>query len=181
MVLQEILPVWLPYVVMMAVAAGATIAMALVRRSRVGVRVLAIKNDEAAAAAVGIDSTRLKLALFCASAGIAGLVGAVHGIFAASLYPDVLFSVDVSLVALAVPLIGGVATVSGPLAGAVLYVGLREVLQVIAPALHLTIVGLLLLAVVLFMREGVVVALARVVTRRRPRMTPAALGAGRGD
>lgn len=181
MVLQEILPVWLPYVMMMAVAAGATIAMALVRRSRVGVRVLAIKNDEAAAAAVGIDSTRLKLALFCASAGIAGLVGAVHGIFAASLYPDVLFSVDISLVALAVPLIGGVATASGPLAGAVLYVGLREVLQVIAPALHLTIVGLLLLAVVLFMREGVVVALARVVTRRRPRMTPAALDAGRGD
>jgi len=181
MVLQEILPVWLPYVMMMAVAAGATIAMALVRRSRVGVRVLAIKNDEAAAAAVGIDSTRLKLALFCASAGIAGLVGAVHGIFAASLYPDVLFSVDISLVALAVPLIGGVATVSGPLAGAILYVGLREVLQVIAPALHLTIVGLLLLAVVLFMREGIVVALARIVTRRRPRMTPAALGAGRGD
>jgi branched-chain amino acid transport system permease protein len=181
MVLQEILPVWLPYVTMMAVAAGATIAMALVRRSRVGVRVLAIKNDEAAAAAVGIDPTRLKLALFCASAGIAGLVGAVHGIFAASLYPDVLFSVDISLVALAVPLIGGVATVSGPLAGAVLYVGLREVLQVIAPALHLTIVGLLLLAVVLFMREGIVVALARVVTSRRPRMTPAALGAGRGD
>jgi ABC-type branched-subunit amino acid transport system permease subunit len=165
----------------MAVAAVATIAMALVRRSRVGVRVLAIKSDEAAAAAVGIDSTRLKLALFCASAGIAGLVGAVHGIFAASLYPDVLFSVDISLVALAVPLIGGVATVSGPLAGAILYVGLREVLQVIAPALHLTIVGLLLLAVVLFMREGIVVALARVVTRRRPRMTPAALGAGRGD
>ncbi len=181
MVLQEILPVWLPYVMMMAVAAVATIAMALVRRSRVGVRVLAIKSDEAAAAAVGIDSTRLKLALFCASAGIAGLVGAVHGIFAASLYPDVLFSVDISLVALAVPLIGGVATVSGPLAGAILYVGLREVLQVIAPALHLTIVGLLLLAVVLFMREGIVVALARVVTRRRPRMTPAALGAGRGD
>lgn len=181
MVLQEMLPVWLPYVMMMAVAAGATIAMALVRRSRVGVRVLAIKNDEAAAAAVGIDSTRLKLALFCASAGIAGLVGAVHGIFATSLYPDVLFSVDISLVALAVPLIGGVATVSGPLAGAILYVGLREVLQVIAPALHLTIVGLLLLAVVLFMREGIVVALARVVTRRRPRMTPAALGAGRGD
>lgn len=181
MVLQEILPVSLPYVMMMAVAAIATIAMALVRRSRVGVRVLAIKNDEAAAAAVGIDSTRLKLALFCASAGIAGLVGAVHGIFAASLYPDVLFSVDISLVALAVPLIGGVATVSGPLAGAILYVGLREVLQVIAPALHLTIVGLLLLAVVLFMREGIVVALARVVTRRRPRMTPAALDAGQGD
>jgi len=168
-VLSEIRPVWLPYVMMIALAGAASIAVALLCRSRVGVRILAIKSDEVAAAAVGIDATRLKLVLFCASAGLAGLAGAAHGLFAASLYPDVVFSVDVSLVALAVPLIGGVGTAAGPLAGAVVYVGIREVLQSIAPGLHVTIVGLLLLGVVMFMNEGVAVAIGRAGARWRER------------
>jgi branched-chain amino acid transport system permease protein len=166
LVLQEILPVWLPHAMMMAVAACGTIAVILLRRSRLGIRVLAIKNDELAAVAVGIDATRLKLILFAVSAALAGLTGATHALFAASLYPDVVFSVDISLVALAIPLIGGVATASGPLIGAVLYVGIREVLQIVAPGLHLTFVGLLLLAVILFMRDGVVPTLGRVAARR---------------
>jgi branched-chain amino acid transport system permease protein len=160
-VLEEILPIWLPHVLMMAAAAGATIALIVVRQTRMGLRVLAIKDDETAATAVGINATRLKLLLFCASAGIAGFTGAVHGLFASSLFPNVVFAIDLSIVALAVPLIGGAGTASGPVVGALLYVLIRELLQVIAPGLHLTIVGLLLLAVILFMRDGVVVALAR--------------------
>lgn len=180
-VLSEILPVWLPYVMMMVLAGGATVVVALLRRSRLGIRVLAVKGDEAAAAAVGIDTTRLKLVLFCASAAVAGLAGAVHGLFAASLYPDVVFSVDVSLVALAVPLIGGVATATGPLAGAIVYVGIREVLQLVAPGLHVTIVGLLLLGVVLFMNHGVAVAIARAVAGRPHRSGGEAGVTARGE
>ncbi|MBX6370515.1 MAG: branched-chain amino acid ABC transporter permease, partial [Rhodospirillales bacterium] len=167
LVLQEILPIWLPHVMMMAVAGCGTIAVLLLRRSRLGIRVLAIKNDELAAVSVGIDVTRLKLVLFAASAALAGFAGATHALFAASLYPDVVFAVDTSIVALAIPLIGGVATAAGPVLGAVLYVGIREIFQVIAPGLHLTIVGLLLLAVILFMRDGVAPTLARVAARRR--------------
>jgi branched-chain amino acid transport system permease protein len=179
LVLQEILPVWLPHVMMMAVAACGTIAVLLLRRSRLGIRVLAIKNDEAAAVAVGIDATRLKLVVFAASAVLAGLAGATHALFAASLYPDVVFAVDTSIVALAIPLIGGVATASGPVLGAILYVGIREVLQVVAPGLHLTIVGLLLLAVILFMRDGVAPTLGRLAARRlRPAPWAAAKAEG---
>lgn len=172
-VLSDIFPLWLPHVMMMAVAAGATLLVALTRRSRLGIRVLAIKGDEAAAAAIGIDAARLKLLLFCTSAGIAGLAGAVHGIFAASLYPDVVFSFDISITALAVPLIGGASTALGPVIGAVLFVGIREVMQVIAPGAHLVIVGLLILAVVLFMRDGVAPSLA-FLWRPRRRGAPAA-------
>ncbi len=172
MVLAEIFPTWLPHVMMVVVAAWATAAVRLLLATRTGVRVLAVKNDETAAAAIGIDSTRLKLVLFCTSAGIAGLAGAVHGIFAASLYPDVIFSVDISLVALAVPLIGGAATASGPVAGAALYVGIREFLQSIAPGLHVTIVGLLLLAVVLFLHDGVAGGTGRLLLELRRRGTP---------
>jgi branched-chain amino acid transport system permease protein len=166
-VLQEILPIWLPHVLMMAAAAGATIILLLVKRTRTGVRVLAIKDDETAATAIGINATRLKLILFCVSAGIAGFTGAVHGLFASSLFPNVVFAVEISIVALAVPLIGGAGTVSGPVVGALLYVLIREALQVIAPGLHLTILGILLLAVILFMRDGIVPVLARQFARRK--------------
>jgi branched-chain amino acid transport system permease protein len=83
----------------------------------------------------------------------------------ASLYPDVVFSVTVSPHALAVPLIGGAGTAAGPIAGALLYVGIRELLQIIAPGLHLVIVGLLILAVILFLRDGLVPATLRLFRR----------------
>lgn len=152
--LEDILPVALPQVLMVGLAAFATIAVLALRRSRTGVRLLAIKGDEAAAASLGIDATRLKLVLFCASAAIAGAAGAVHGLFTASLYPDVVFSVDVSLTALAVPMIGGIATSAGPVAGAILLVGIGELLQIFAPSLHLVVIGGLLLVVILFMPRG---------------------------
>lgn len=165
-VLEEILPLWLPHVLMLGVSAAATITVLVFRRTRTGLRVQALRDDEGAAGAVGIPATRLKLALFCASAAFAGLTGAVHGIFASSLFPNVVFSVDLSIIALAVPLIGGAGTAIGPVVGAVLYVALREVLQVVAPNLHLAIVGLVLLAIVLFLREGIVPAMARALAAR---------------
>jgi branched-chain amino acid transport system permease protein len=165
--LEDILPLWLPQILMIGLACVATLIMLFTRRSRVGIRLLAIKGDETAAQSLGVASARLKLAVFCLSAAIAGAAGAVHGLFTASLYPDVVFSVDVSLIALAVPLIGGVATVSGPVVGAVLYVGLGEVLEIFAPSLHMAAVGLMLLLVVLFMPNGLAPYLMR-RWRRRP-------------
>ena len=161
LVLEEIFSTELPQILMIVTASAATIAVAVLRSSRTGIRAFAVKDDETAATAVGIDTTQLKIVLLCTSAAIAGLAGAIHAIFAASLYPNDIFSVDVSLVALAVPLIGGAGTAIGPVVGAILYVGIREVLQIIAPGLHLIIVGLLILAVVLFMRDGIVVAVVR--------------------
>ncbi len=165
--LEDILPVWLPQLMMAVLAGLATVLVLVVRSSRIGVRLLAIKGDETAAVALGIPATRLKLAIFCASAAVAGAAGAVHALFTGSLYPDVVFSVDVSLTALAVPMIGGVATAFGPVAGAVLYVGLGEILQIIAPGAHLVVIGLVLLVVILFTPGGLLPYLARLLRRER--------------
>jgi branched-chain amino acid transport system permease protein len=86
------------------------------------------------------------------------------------------YQVDLSLVALAAPLIGGVGTAFGPVLGAALYVGVREVLQIAAPAMHLAVVGLLILLVTLFLPAGLGPALARMW--RRPSL-PSARGAAR--
>jgi branched-chain amino acid transport system permease protein len=169
--LQEILPIWLPQVLMIGLACAASLIMLVVRRSRTGIRLLAIKGDETAALSLGIASARLKLALFCGSAAIAGAAGAVHGLFTASLYPEVVFSVDVSLTALAVPLIGGVTMVSGPLVGAIFYVGIGELLAIFAPSFQLAAVGAMLLIVMLFMPMGLVPFLTQ---RLRRKSQPAA-------
>ena len=166
--LQDILPVALPQILMVALAALATVGVLVLRRSRLGIRLLAIREDEAAAASLGIGVTRLKLGVFCASAAIAGAGGAVHGLFTASLYPDDVFSVDVSLTALAVPMIGGIATASGPVAGAALLVGIGELLQIFAPSLHLVVIGAMLLGVVMVMPRGLMPFLARPLRRRPP-------------
>ncbi|MBM0204698.1 hypothetical protein JNW90_17645 [Micromonospora sp. STR1s_5] len=85
-----------------------------------------------------------------------------------------MFSVDLSIIALAVPLIGGAGTALGPVLGAIIYVGLREILQLLAPNLHLTIVGVVLLLVVLFMRDGIAPALGRLSRlKNRRRQAPA--------
>jgi branched-chain amino acid transport system permease protein len=152
--LEEILPIWLPQLLMIALACAATLVVLFVRHSRTGVRLLAIKGDETAALSLGIASARLKLVIFCASAAIAGAAGAIHGLFTASLYPDVVFSVDISLIALAVPLIGGVATVFGPVLGALFFVGMTELLAVYLPSLHIVAIGAALLIVILFMPGG---------------------------
>jgi len=173
--LQEILPIWLPQVLMIALACAATLVMLFVRRSRTGLRLLAIKGDETAALSLGIASARLKLAVFCASAAIAGAAGAVHGLFTASLYPDVVFSVDVSLIALAVPLIGGAATAFGPVLGAVFYVGIGELLAIYVPSVHVVAVGIVLLMVMLFMPGGLLPFIAERVVEKRQRGEPRAV------
>lgn len=164
--LQEILPIWLPQLLMIGLACVATLVMLFIRNSRTGVRLLAIKGDETAALSLGIASARLKLVVFCVSAAIAGAAGAVHGLFTASLYPDVVFSVDVSLIALAVPLIGGVATVFGPAVGALFYVGMGELLAVYVSSFHVVAVGVMLLIIILFMPGGL---LPFVIDRLRQR------------
>lgn len=161
LVLQDIYPIWVPHVLMVVIAVLSTILVMGFQRTRTGLRIRAMRDDQPAADAVGIDATRLKLALFALSSAVAGLVGAVHGIFASSIYPNEVFSVDISIVALAVPLIGGAGTGLGPVMGAVLYVALREALQILAPNLHLAIVGLVLLLVVLLLRDGIVPAVLR--------------------
>jgi len=169
LVLSKIMPVWLPYVLMVATASSATLLVLVLLNSRAGIRLLAIKNDEDAAAAIGIEARSRKVVVFCASAIICGLVGGTHALFTSALYPDVVFQVDLSLIALAVPMIGGVGTAFGPVLGAILYMGAREILQVIAPALHLIIVGFLILLVTLLLRDGLGPELLRLWRRMRVR------------
>ena len=138
-------------------ALGVAVAAAFaVSRSRFGYGLRAIHDDEQGAAATGINTTRAKLAAFALSGGLTALVGALFAFQQVTIYPERLFSVEITVLMVAMAVIGGVGTVVGPVIGAVGLQLLAEYLRQRYLNLHLIVFGSLVVAVVVLMPEGVV-------------------------
>lgn len=164
---RTILPLQTTHYLMVAGALAVSLLVLVVRHRQAGRELLAIRDDEQAAESIGIHTTKLKLVTFTASGAFAGYTGAVHGVFLAFLLPDSLFSFPLALIAIALPLIGGMGTVSGPIVGGLAYAYVREQFQVQAPTLHLVLLGTAVVLVVLFMPRGVVPTVSNWFARRR--------------
>jgi branched-chain amino acid transport system permease protein len=127
-------------------------------RSRFGARLIAIRENEAAAEALGIDPLRSKtlaLALSGALAGAAGVLYMQIFLFADS---QIAFGPAMSVEALLVPIIGGLGTPFGPLFGAILLHALGEVARAAtggAPGLNLVLYGVLLIVMLRFLPDGI--------------------------
>lgn len=152
-------------VAMVALAGAATLAVFLLRRSRLGLRLLSIREDETAARTIGVRTVRLKLGAFAFSALFAGAAGAVHAGFLATVFPQNVFNLQSSLEPLVLALIGGPSSAAGPVAMAGVYGLSQEALQSLGSELHLALLGAILVLVVLFARNG----LAGLVTSWRER------------
>lgn len=157
------------YYAMLGAAVLITLIVLVVRYNQVGRELLAIREDEKAAESIGVHATKLKLVTFTASGALAGLIGALHGAFLGFLLPLSVFALEMTLIAIALPLIGGLGTVTGPVVAGIAYSYVREQFQVQAPSLHLIMLGAAVMLVVLFMPRGVVPAVADIHHRRRRR------------
>jgi branched-chain amino acid transport system permease protein len=140
---------------------------ALLSRSRFGYQLRAVREDEDAAMAAGIDPRRIKLRAFMLSAALTAAGGGIYGIFLSFLEPHVLFYLLLSIQIALTAIIGGRGTVFGPFVGALLLVGAGEVFRTAFAEANLLIYGLLILVVVLFLPRGVLGEAARRLTRRR--------------
>lgn len=132
-------------------------------RSKVGLRIRAIRDDEEAAAARGIDVFRWKKAVFTLSAALAGLAGALYGHYVGLLAPSQVKFTEMAFVVIVVVL-GGFRTFWGPVVGAVVAEGLAEALR-LYPEVRMVLFALV---VILLMRvyPGGLVALTGAVWRR---------------
>jgi branched-chain amino acid transport system permease protein len=143
----------------MVVLAIATVAVAAyVKRSAFGRALAAIKQDIDAAEAVGVHSTRFKLAAHAISAALVALAGSLYAINFQYIAPGSVFDFRLSLSIVLMPIIGGVGTVAGPIFGALIFSTLQIKLLSI-PALRdsfLFIYGGLLIGVMLFEPMGLV-------------------------
>ncbi len=149
--------------------AGTVIALSYwVQHSRLGLALAAIRMDEDAAGTLGVNAARYKVFAFMLAASLVGVAGALFASTQFYLHPDTVFAFSVSLTMIMMALVGGIATVWGPVLGAVIFVFLREQLVATAPQFHLLLFGLLIMAVML-LEPGGLVGLGRRLPGRRVR------------
>lgn len=155
------------YWMMLAGAASATAAIIFIRNSQSGKELFALRDDEDAALALGINATFLKIAAFAISGLFAGYIGATHALFLGSVYPETHFTVELSLIPLALALVGGSGGVWGPLISGSAYAFLREYFQILAPGFHLVLLGVAIMATVQWRRSGLRDSIRRRFSRGR--------------
>lgn len=161
------------YFIFLALAVLATAVVWLLARSRFGYALRAISQDEDAAAAVGVDTTRAKIAAFAVAGGLTALAGATYAFQQVTIYPERLFDVDITVLMVVMAVIGGAGTVAGPVIGAVVLQELSEYLRDHSTDLHTLIFGAIVVIAVILLPQGVV-SFAREVrrTRRVPLLAP---------
>ena len=143
------------YYAMVVLAAVSTAATYAARRSRVGVGLRAIREDEQAAETLGVDVTAYKTLAFCASAVVPGMVGAVAVLRTTYFEPLQAFSPVTSFMIVAIAIFGGGDDAPGPVYGAVFLVVLQELLWANWPEVYMIILGTLLIVFVLWSPDGV--------------------------
>ena len=142
------------FYLMLVLAAAATLLTILVRRSRFGLGLLAIRENEEAAETVGVPTVWFKLIAFGLSALIPGMVGSLMVLRTGYFNPLELFDPIVSFSIVTMAVVGGSDDVKGPLLGAAGFVLLSELLWASAPQIYMILLGVLLIVFVLFIPEG---------------------------
>jgi len=151
------------YRVYIALAVGLLVVSLLislaVERSRFGTSLTAIKQNEAAAEAAGIDTLAWKMRAIMLSGAVAAAAGGLYAVVLLVVTPDSVFGVLTSAQALTIALFGGVGILWGPLIGAAILIPLSETLQAhlgdVMPGIQGVVYGIAIILVVLLAPEGV--------------------------
>jgi branched-chain amino acid transport system permease protein len=140
---------------LLALAAATLLLTWWIGRSRLGLALKVIGDDEVVASHVGIDIARTKLALFAASAVIMTLVGAIQAPRWTYVEPAIVFNPTVSFLTLIMALLGGASRLWGPLLGAVPLFLLFEWLSANFPNHYSILLGLLFIVIVFLLPKGI--------------------------
>ena len=164
---------WLALALMLA----AMVLTSLVERSRFGMSLVAIKQDEAAAEAAGIRTLTWKLRAITLSGAMAGIAGGFYAVVLLVVTPPAVFGMLVSAQALIVTMFGGVGTLWGPVIGSVVLVPLSEFLHArlgnIIPGIQGVVFGIAIVVVTLLAPEGVFWKIKDVLRRRASHLAAA--------
>jgi len=159
------------YYVALALMLAATGLVTAIERSRFGTYLTAIRQDEAACEALGVDTLRCKMLAMVLSSFLTGVGGAFYAFYLFSLQPNAVFGIPLSVEIIIRPIVGGAGTVAGPIVGSFILSPLAEISRSYFAqggwsGVHLIVYGLLLIAVVLFLPQGAYPALRRAWRRR---------------
>ena len=155
------------YFIIAALAALAMLATWRLSRARLGAYLLAIREDEDAAESVGIDTVRAKVLTLALSAFFTGLAGGFYGLYFRYVDPDAVFPIALSVEMVFIAVVGGLATVIGPVIGAVFLTTLGELFRERFQVGHLIFYGLFMMLAIRYLPEGIWGGVRRVWAVRR--------------
>jgi branched-chain amino acid transport system permease protein len=155
------------YYVALIVALIATIISYAVVNSKTGLGMMAVRDDEEAAAHSGVSPLKQKIIAVTLSAFLAGLAGGVLAYYHVAYYYTLPFSTRWSVEAMLIAVVGGTGTIIGPIVGGVLFIALQYVFSILFGKMHVLIFGVIFVLVVLICPGGVVEALGRLQRSRR--------------
>lgn len=142
------------YYAMWLVCAVAFAATWVIARSKFGYALVAIRENEDAAAVLGVNATFYKIAAWAISAAMAASAGAVFAFANGFIDPPTAFAVDDNVFPIVMAILGGVGTVAGPVVGALILTAINETLWSHFPQVHTLFFGAVVVVVVLFLPRG---------------------------
>lgn len=161
------------YWLVLAFVACALVLTQAIARSRFGAQLVAVRENEDAAQALGVDVLAVKLKAITLSAALTGAAGCLYAQKFLYIDANIAYGPWISVEALLAPIIGGVGTVFGPLVGAIVLLGLGEITKTVfaqimggsVPGIDLVVFGVLLILCVAFAPRGVLGLLRRLAPK----------------
>lgn len=159
------------YYIALGLMVGSVAIVGAIERSRMGAYLAAIREDEDAAEALGVNAFGTKLAAIVLSAFLTGVGGTFYANYLFSVQPNTAFGIPLSVEIILRPIVGGSGTLMGPVVGSFILSPLAEVSRTYfarggLSGVHLIVYGSLLIAVVLFFPRGAYPYLRGLVRRR---------------
>ncbi|RAZ76004.1 branched-chain amino acid ABC transporter permease [Mesorhizobium atlanticum] len=142
------------YWVGLGLMVATALAIHALMRSRYGLALIAVRDDEMAASANGIDTLKVKVAAFAGSAFIAGVAGSLYTFYIFHVGPDSVFDLDWMLLPLMMTVVGGTGTLLGPILGALVMYAVFDLARIVVPDYHPVISGLTIILAMLFLPKG---------------------------
>jgi branched-chain amino acid transport system permease protein len=155
------------FYIMLAIFVLLMITAYLIQRSKFGLALQSIGANEEAAAHRGINVTMVKILTFALSAFFAGAAGAIWATKLTYVDPYVAFSVLFSFLPILMAIFGGMGQIYGPVIGAAIFAYLQETLQTKFPYIYMLVFGIVLILAILYLPNGLVGLIPRLIRRRR--------------
>lgn len=142
------------YYISMAVGIFSVAAVVFLLRSKFGLSLMAMRDNESAAEVRGLELYKTKLKCYLISAFVTGIVGAALYLNIAFIQPNAAFSIEWTVSMVFIVVIGGIGTVEGPIIGAVIFVLLRQFLYSF-PGFSMLILGIIAIIIMLVAPRGI--------------------------
>jgi branched-chain amino acid transport system permease protein len=149
----SLIPIYYMAIIAAAVTIGVIYALT---RSKLGLALLSVREDEDAAEAIGVNAFKYKVISMSLSTLIAGMGGGVFSFYVASYYYYVPFDLNYSFDPVLITFIGGPGTVLGPVVGSICFVLLKEFFAISLGQMNVLIFGIVFILTILFLPEGLV-------------------------